>query len=189
VRTTISNEFSILRTDLVELSKTRNQTEEGNDEIITRTRSRYKSKKTSHQLSRRQTRTTSTYQTILGTFYYRHQSTFFKIFREQEQAQTDMKALVQAESSFGFVPTFHAFCVEFYSRNMCGSVSRGIRTYQAVDPSHPVFDMCSKGDTIGLQACFSDNLSPFIVCGRSGWSLLHVSQCFNGRYSSRLQNF
>jgi hypothetical protein len=142
-------------------------------------RSRYKPKRTSQQLSRRQTRTTSTYQTILGTFYYRHQSTFFKISREQEQSQTDTRALVQAESSFGFIPTFHTFCVEFYRRNMCGSVSRGIRTYQSVDPSHPLFDMCSKGDVIGLQACFSDNISPFIVCGRSGGSLLHVSQWFN----------
>jgi hypothetical protein len=175
VRTTISNEFSVLRTDLVELSKIRSQMEEG-DEIITRTRSRYKLKKTSNQISRRQTRTISTYPTIFGTFYYRHQSTFFKIAREQEQNQTTMKALVQDESSVGFIPTFHTFCVELYRRNMCGSISRGIKTYQSVDPEHPVFDMCSKGDIIGLQACFSGDISPFIICGRSGQSLLHVSQ-------------
>jgi hypothetical protein len=140
VRTTISNEFSVLRTGLVELSKIHNQTE-GGDEITTRTRSRYKPKRTSQQLSRRQTRTTSTYQTILGTFYYRHQSTFFKISREQEQSQTDMRALVQAESSFGFIPTFHTFCVEFYRRNMCGSVSRGLRTY------HTLYSICAQRAT------------------------------------------
>ena len=175
----MSNEFSVFRTDLVELSKIRNQTEEGSDKMITRTRSRYKPKKTSHQLSRRQTRTTSSYPTIFGTFYYRHQSAFFRIAREQNQ--TAVKALVQTKSSFGFIPKFNAFCVEFYLKNMCGSISPGIRTYHALDPSHPVFDMCSDGDLIGLQACFNDyDISPFIVSGSTGKSLLHVSQRSNG---------
>jgi hypothetical protein len=116
---------------------------------------------------------------MFGTFYYRNQSTFFNLAREQNR--TAVKALVQTESSFGFIPTFNAFCVEFYRRNMCGSVSRGIRTYDALDPSHPVFDMCSDGDLIGLQACFNDyNISPLIVSGSTGKSLLHVSQCSNG---------
>jgi hypothetical protein len=178
VRTTISNEFSVLKTDLLELSKPRNHPGEGIDEGIVRIRGRYQPKRASHQISRRQTRTTSTYQTIFGTFYYRQQSALFNITREQNQMAA--KALVQTESSFGFIPKFQASCVEFYRRNMCGSVSSCIRTYQAVDPSHPVFQMCSKGDIIGLQACFSDHsVSPFIKKGNSGRSLLHVSQCFN----------
>ncbi len=125
------------------------------------------------QMSRRQTRTTIKYQTLLGTFYYRQESAFAVFDKNHEEPSKNV--LEHSETSWAFIPTFLSRCIELHFRGVFGCISTKIRAYRVLPDDHPVFEMCTKGDVRNLQAPFSDrSITPFVVSS-GGDSLLHIS--------------
>jgi hypothetical protein len=169
----VTDQFTLLRADIAARTQSQHYIPSKNEEPARRQRQQRSTKIKSTQMSRRQTRTTNKYQTLLGTFYYRQESAFAVFDRDHEELSKNV--LEHSETSWAFIPTFLSRCIELHRRNVFGCLSTEIRTYRVLPDDHPVFEMCTKGDVRNLQASFCDrSITPFVVSS-GGDSLLHVS--------------
>lgn len=85
-----------------------------------------------------------------------------------------LEGYTQSESTWVFIPSFFSQCVELKFSNTLGSVQRSLRTYPIIRENHPIWGMCERGDTTGIQTLLSKReVSPFSI-DHYGRTLLYV---------------
>ena len=83
--------------------------------------------------------------------------------------------VVTDEQIITVTPTFSRKTFELRVLNSFGGISRSLSTYPVLSSEAPIFDICTRGDLLGLQVALSSRgVSPFVL-DQYGWSLLHVS--------------
>jgi hypothetical protein len=120
-----------------------------------------KKRKAGSKLSKRQSITFSSYSGLFGWLVIRRK-TSDSTFGEGEPSP--MTAYTNNETTWTFMPSFLPYAFDFRYLNTCGHVERSLRTYPVLPHTHPVWEMCERGDLKGIQKLLSNRqISPFCV--------------------------
>ncbi len=83
-------------------------------------------------------------------------------------------SITMEEYTFLICPSFMRRVFELRFCSSFGRIARSLTVYPVLELDDPIFEMCERGDMVGMQVAFgAGELSPFVV-DSYGETLLHV---------------